>query len=651
MTTFVKSEKGKSILYIVVCIFLLVIAFFYMNSLKTERYAETEVLAFEGMLPTSTHQNFEQEVVAGENFMGVGIQFYCGENVCTDDVTVEIIDPETKNVLGHYERNAETFRDDEREIFLLDEIQKGVAGKKYLVKISVDLGDSKKHVSIGASTKANPWVQDVALVVNSNIYDLKLQITLCEPNLRMTYTAFVCILMLLFFAGGYFLTAKGIAEERILLTILFTIGVAYFVAVPMLQVPDEKGHYYRSYEISQGDFLTPQGDDDSGYSYLPGNLIPETLENLNTIDYKRIQEAKEEIIDTKYMQVYGNPTQALYAPPSYLPQALGCLIGRMISNESVTIFYWGRLVNFLICGWLAYLAVKMIPFGKRLLLLVICMPMYLQQMVSLSSDAFINAMALVLIAYVLNFMQQEGPLKRKQLVVLMILSFLISLCKVVYLPLCFFILLIPSEKLGATVKKGHLYKIVCVTVSALLNLGWLLIGFGYMIEFRPGVDTAAQISFILTHPFRYMGVLFTTIGTKIVDWLGTMVGAKMCILNVYTCLIFVVLYILILVVEMIVQTQEEENFLTKKQGMICIGLFLLIFIITLTSLYAQWTAYQNPQIEGFQGRYFIPILPLLALGMKKRAWNISEKQLLRYDLAMIFAINITTLFCIVTYYM
>ena len=649
MRKFIKSDKGKNCIYIIVSMLLVLISCIYMNGLKSQRYIETEALPCEGMLPLNVSGVVEQEVTVGEAFLGVAVQFYTREYVCTDEVTIEIIDPDSKEILGQFKRKAESFTDEKKEVFLLEKAQENVSGKTYIVRISILEGTSEKHVSVGVSTQINEWVNK-PYVANANEKDLKLEMSVCEPVVKDGYIFVAVLCILVFLSVGYILIGKSVKEEILLLIVFGVIGLMYFVAIPMLQVPDESGHFYRSYEISQGDFLTPHGIDNSGASYLPKKVIPESLETIDEINYAKIREASDERIDNKNKEYYANPTQALYAPISYLPQAFGCFVGRLISDKGVTIFYMGRLANFIACGLLAFWAVRLIPFGKRFLLLLIGMPMYLQQMVSLSSDAFINAMALVLIALVLKMMQQEGTCGKGQRIVLLLVSFMVALCKIVYLPLCFLVLLIPSENLGKSVKNGRIYKIVCVAVSTVLNLGWLLIGFSYMIEFRPGVDTPAQITYILTQPWKYLGVLWSTFVAKIVDWMGTMIGAKMCILNVYTCLTLVVIYLVYLILEMIIMT-DEHNFLQKKYKLLQTGMFLLVFLITLTSLYVQWTAYKNPQIEGFQGRYFIPILPLLMCGLKGKELAISGKQLLRYEWTMIAIINITTLFSIITYYM
>ena len=205
MKVFIKSNKGKNGIYIISCIVLMLIAFFYMNSLKTQRYTETEMLPCEGMFPIKVYNQVEQEITAEETFLGVGIQFYTREYICTDDIIVEIIDADTNTVLGHFERKTEGFVDSEKEYFLLDEVHKDTEGKSYIVRISIIEGDSEKHVSLGLSTQVNKWVSK-PYVTSNNDQQLKLQIAVCGQLINTMHIVGTLLVMLLLFAGGYFLT-------------------------------------------------------------------------------------------------------------------------------------------------------------------------------------------------------------------------------------------------------------------------------------------------------------------------------------------------------------------------------------------------------------------------------------------------------------
>ena len=645
-----KNLKAPKWLYYIFVFVLVIFAAYYMKGLETQRYNQTRLLSLDGMFPTDSHKTYQQQLIPAENeLLGFSLQFYTRDTICKDQVHIQLIDEKDQRVIQSWDRGTEEFQSDMPEIFLLDEKLTGVSGKTYLLDMVVETGDSEKHVSVCTSLNDQPGGELFGtFTANDKIQeDQVLKMTLCTPKLGNRHIFMALAVLLLFCLVSIFVTK--LAPEKVLLLVLAVIGTGYFIAIPMLQVPDESGHYYRSFEISQGDLLTPKSYVGDGLSTLPAGLIPEDMVSLKGIDYEMIRNNLDWEMAPRAKSIYSNPTQALYSPVSYLPQALGCLVGRLLTRRTVMVFYLARFFNFLACGLLCYYAVKWIPFGKRFLLLACCMPMYLQQMVSLSSDAFINAAAFFLLAQILKIMKNEGMAGKKERLLLGISCALVALCKVVYLPLCFMVLLIPAEKLWEG-KKGKWYKIGLCVGSTVLNLGWMLIAFGYMIEFRAGVDSPAQVKYILTHPISYLLVVTRTCGDKLVDWLGTMVGAKMCVLNVYTSLLFVLLYLIVLGMEMIILDEKEENFLKTSHRVWSIVLFFLLFGITLTTLYVQWTALQSPMIEGFQGRYLIPLLPLLAMGLKKIRVPAKSELILKYQMGLVIATNICALYSIFTYY-
>ena len=59
------------------------------------------------------------------------------------------------------------------------------------------------------------------------------------------------------------------------------------------------------------------------------------------------------------------------------------------------------------------------------------------------------------------------------------------------------------------------------------------------------------------------------------------------------------------------------------------SIFTIIVICVIglifTSLYIQWSSPGNPTISGIQGRYFLPILPLVLLLISNLKLKISQK--------------------------
>src|SRR6185369_10885035 len=88
-------------------------------------------------------------------------------------------------------------------------------------------------------------------------------------------------------------------------------------------------------------------------------------------------------------------------PVPYLPQALAALVGRELRLPVLSLFYLCRLTNLLASLAIAWVAVRVAPLYRWLFALLALDPMALFLRSSLSADAPIDAVALLLVAAVL----------------------------------------------------------------------------------------------------------------------------------------------------------------------------------------------------------------------------------------------------------
>ena len=63
--------------------------------------------------------------------------------------------------------------------------------------------------------------------------------------------------------------------------------------------------------------------------------------------------------------------------------------------------------------------------------------------------------------------------------------------------------------------------------------------------------------------------------------------------------------------------KEIKNKFSIYQTIIIVLIILAIIALVFTSLYIQWTKPEDTSIAGIQGRYFLPILPLILLLLRK----------------------------------
>ena len=89
------------------------------------------------------------------------------------------------------------------------------------------------------------------------------------------------------------------------------------------------------------------------------------------------------------------------------------------------------------------------------------------------------------------------------------MSIVISLCKIVYLPLAGLILLLPKEKYNSR-KEQIITCVLVIGIAIITNLYWLVFCSNYLVEYKEG-SPLLQLTDLLNHPFEFMQKLFFTI--------------------------------------------------------------------------------------------------------------------------------------------
>lgn len=152
---------------------------------------------------------------------------------------------------------------------------------------------------------------------------------------------------------------KKIKLEKIFLLSIFIVGFGYFLFLPPMEVPDERAHYIRAYEISKG-FMTYN----KSVTNQNGNYLPvEVGMSSEKID------SYAELIDRFNIKISGKEyffsTGALsYSPMSYFPQSLGMFVGRLIHVPIYAEIYLGKLFALLFFAFSVYFSIKYMPLKK-----------------------------------------------------------------------------------------------------------------------------------------------------------------------------------------------------------------------------------------------------------------------------------------------
>lgn len=432
------------------------------------------------------------------------------------------------------------------------------------------------------------------------------------------------------------------------LALLF--GSIFIITTPPFQVPDECAHVNRTFELS--DFHVWQKVKDN----KTGNYLPSSLDSAasrftylwfapgNKISGDQISDAFRIPLnknDKKF--IAGSAGNYFYF--SYIPQLPAVFIGKLLNLNVLSILYFGKflaLLFYVLCVWYA---IKIIPVGKFLMLVVALLPMTLAQAGSFSPDSVSFSFAFLAIALLLDISYNKKRFEfNRQTVLLLAIICLMGILKPVYLPFSFAILLIPKS----VFKSRYQYLLtmsLTILVSLFISFGWVKLMSTYG-GLQTNVDVngeiihpAEKIQAFVKNPGRIVDVLDATLGhfhemyyettLGVLGYLDTKLPG-----GIYTVLTFLLIFLALF-------EGNEKYRLQIYQRLLLLAISIGIFLATILTMYLLTRDASGLIAEGVQGRYFIPVVfPFLLAWNRIIPWrmNLSGNRLLSASLYFILLV-------------
>ncbi len=461
-------------------------------------------------------------------------------------------------------------------------------------------------------------------------------------HLGLKFTCLMEFIGLITWIVLYYIIRKWINNKvplhKIYLLVAIVFGVFYIGGFPPSQLPDDINDYSRSLEVANLHQTSVKRGDSAGRSF--SDNITDIYDSENYGDV--IDDSDKKLVGKKKFFLFAN--KSLYHFVCYIPQAIGVGIGSILGLPILFQIILGKMCNYALFVLLVYLSIKYIPTKKFLIFFTALLPISMQEAASLSPDAMTIATSIALVSFILWSRNTDKVFTKKHYFALISLSIALSLCKIVYLPLCLLVFLIPKERFGNLKKKKII--LILLTISVIiLNLIWLKFSSRYLTAFYGRSNSGEQLKYILSNPIRYVLILFTTLDVYIWTYLEQMVGHSLGKFVVGTSYIMSILAIYNLV-QITKETDKKEKPEFNLLEKLFIGLMILGTLgLTFTSLYLQWTAVGAPVVDGIQGRYFIPLfLPIATFFMTKKENVSSKDNLLAFSLIQ----NILAIVAIIT---
>lgn len=446
--------------------------------------------------------------------------------------------------------------------------------------------------------------------------------------------------------------------EWVFFSVALLFGVIVLIATPPLQVPDEQVHFYRAYQVSDGQWRgVRQGN-------MIGGAIPTSVAAITGkfIGMQFRYEAKVSLDDViaQFRQplkaheraFIGFPSSAFYSPWLYLPQASGIALGRSIGLGALWLLYLGRLFNLLAYIGLVWMAIRLMPIHSWVMALIVLLPMSLFMAASLSADVISNAVIFLFIAVVLSVALQTREQSHVSPWWIVLLAWAMAWGKP-YLPLLGLIFVIPRSRFKSVFH--YLFWLASIFGGVAIILGtwaWLVSDLFVAAESRL-IPPGDQWNHIVWHPvsFGYVLVSNWCNGLGLIELMRSFIG-RLGWLDAPLPYPWAFLHMFLLVIVAVVNIPLSPLRVSSGQKVACFLIFLLNLIWVSTWLYITYTPIgQERLISGFQARYLIPVAPLAFIIFLNRRYTNLFRWLKPWVLGlMILSLLLTILVLVCRYY-
>ncbi len=404
-----------------------------------------------------------------------------------------------------------------------------------------------------------------------------------------------------------------------------------FLAVwtPPFQSADETGHFYRAYQVAQGEFYGGGGGyADSAIEQLYACVA--ALPFNGKARFTAADRAKSEEVKWTGQSIYRQfPNTAVYAPTGYLPQALGVAFGKGTGMGVMRTLVLARLLNGTFAIVVCALALCWCRGGKVVMFAMLLMPMTLSLFASCNQDTTLIAFTCLAFAIVSRQIAAAVSLSLTQVTVLALSLLIVCLGRPPYVPLLL-VLLIPYLLPPWRSKPSWLPGALLAGSLVAATVAWWRVASASTRGLVPPsaaygvVDAKLQLLNLFHHPgmvavlaayvFRHAAVYFAGM-VGVLGWLDTPMPPA---------------YYLAMALVLPAACLAEF----ARGGKVKRSVTVLLLVSPLAALaavflieYLTWTSVGAPAIYGVQGRYGIPLAIAAGVGLPPLAGSakISER--------------------------
>lgn len=467
-----------------------------------------------------------------------------------------------------------------------------------------------------------------------------------NPRLLVLLTIMLCLILIITVGSAFVYESNRLKNEWVFLALLVTFSIIFCFIFPPYTVPDEGHHFFSTYwlvdslpfngRVIDGDTFLVRDIDLSLYN---GKLTSTTI---NSASYSSI---------FHNFSLFGNGKLIPFSEYSFsvgsenviakIGSVIGLQIGLFLGLGAFPAFYMGRIGSALFFCFCAFLAYRIAPRGKSVIVFVSLLPMTLHLAASYSYDSGIIAYSLILFACLMRgFFGEQRSVGYKEVAFYLVISVFLAPCKVIYSGLVLLALFVPLSKFQDE-RIGRYSKLLLVLAVVVSVLALRVASMSILVSQPSGVTRgmeAAQyytLNDIILHPRNSFLVFFRTLDSLGDFYWETTLGYSLGWFqeNLRFPTFYMIPYLLFGFI-CCLDSEDEPSFLSPSCSVLFCIAFALAALGAIASMWLGWTFNYEMVIQGVQGRYFLPALPALLFGLRTRLFRFNSSSITFITLGM-----------------
>jgi uncharacterized membrane protein len=434
------------------------------------------------------------------------------------------------------------------------------------------------------------------------------------------------------------LSLVAVRLPRIFLIYAIPFMLVLCVIMPPFQVADELAHIERADQIRRGVAMSGRygGTIDRGWVvfgqlYQPMWFKPDVKQTVLRAQASRSIRWTGPEKDVNFQNT------AQYGPALYLPQVTGLVLGRVLELPLAWTLIIARILNGLVACLIGYLALDVCRRGRYLMFATLLLPMTMSEIGSASPDASIISLSLLAVALASKIIFENRVATSVEFALFALIVTTTTMARPSQLALA-----VLTPAFAGSRDPAWKARAVIAGVALGAILIWLRVLIDLVPPTAPGHSPSGQLQLLVTHPlmlptlivnsFQYQGVwllktLFGGLGwldTLLPDWYYWVATAVL----VGAC------------------AAPASNGPLLFPLVLAVSTIASLFAATCVALYMTWTPLGQATINGLQGRYMLPVLPLLAWVIpryRSRSIDISLEWILLVFPLVSFAVTVQAL--------